>query len=596
MAKLTVGEATGRIQERLDWLERHSASPNAARTRQFAEAIHAVRDTLDEVEAIETELAQQNEVLVATREALEIERHRYKELFELAPDGYLLTDEHGTIEEANFAAVEILGGSRRSLRGKPLAVFIERNHRAGFRRLLSGMDPGERMANVELTFQAGNAPAKRTVLVTAVRDEDKPGAPPRLRWILRDVSERKAVEEALRVSEERLRHSQRLESIGRLAGGIAHSFNNLLAAIAFHAELLADDVPSDSPAHRHADEVLRAGERAAALARQLLAFGRKQVLQPRVLSLNAVIAEMKPILQRLIGEHIALETRFDPQAGAICVDLGQLEQVILNLVVNARDAMPDGGRLTLKTGSRTLEVPEAYGSEEIPAGSYAVLTVSDTGTGMEPAVLSRIFEPFFTTKERDKGSGLGLATVHGIVHQSGGCIRVESLPNQGTRFTILLPHAGESESAEPAEERSAPAGPAPSRGSEVVLLVEDEDNIREPAQEVLESRGYTVLAAHDATEALGLAQEHPGLIHLLVTDVVMPGMSGSQLAERLASVRPETRVLYISGYPEDAISHNGVSQPGPCFLQKPFPPGMLLSTVRSILDTPPPAEPTRQGL
>jgi CheY-like chemotaxis protein len=263
--------------------------------------------------------------------------------------------------------------------------------------------------------------------------------------------------------------------------------------------------------------------------------------------------------------------------------------VILNLVVNARDAMPEGGRLVLKTGRRTLETPEVVGSEEIPPGSYAALTVSDTGTGMEPAVLSRIFEPFFTTKDRDKGSGLGLATVHGIVHQSGGCIRAESAPGKGTRFTILLPHADEAEereSAESAGERSAPPGPAPTRGSEVVLLVEDEDNIREPAQEVLEGRGYTVLAAHDATEALGLAQDHPGPIHLLVTDVIMPGMSGSQLAERMASLRPEARVLYISGYPEDAIDHHGVSQIGPSFLQKPFPPGLLLSTVRSMLDSP----------
>jgi len=585
MDKLTVGAATEKVQERLDWLERHAATPGAAGGQQLTEAVNAVRQTLEEVEAVETELAQQNEELIATREALEIERYRYQELFELAPDGYLLTDAGGLVQEINFAAVELLATSRRALTGKPLSVFLEMGSRSDFRRLLRELRPGERREHVELVFQPSDRSAPRTTLATVSRDESKPGAPPRLRWLLRDVSERRAMEEALRVSEERLRHSQRLEAIGRLASGIAHSFNNLLAAIAFHAELLAGELSPESRGRRHAEEVLKAEERAATLARQLLAFGRKQVLQPRVISLNAAVAEVRPILQRLIGEHIALETELDPDAGAICVDLGQLEQVILNLVVNARDAMPNGGRLTLRTGKRTLRSPEASRGEEVAPGSYAVLCVSDTGTGMEPEVLSRLFEPFFTTKDRDKGSGLGLATVHGIVHQSGGGIRVESTPGQGTRFTILLPHT--KDAVEPAAEAGAtPGRSTPSHGSEVVLLVEDEDNIREPAQEILESRGYTVLAASDASEALAIAQVHQGPIHLLVTDVVMPGMSGSQLAERLGTMRPEARVLYISGYPEDAIAHHGVlKQPGPAFLQKPFPPGVLLSTVRSVLDS-----------
>jgi PAS domain S-box-containing protein len=589
MVKLSVGEATGKIQERLDWLERHVATSGGARGRQLAEAVNAVRETLEEVEAVETELARQNEELITTREALEIERFRYQDLFDMAPDSYLVTDAHGTIEESNLAASELLATSRKALAGKPLAVFLAPESRADFRRLLSMLRPGERLENVEIAFRPPHARASRITLATVSRDEVKPGASSQLRWLLRDISERRVMEAALRVSEERLRHSQRLESIGRLAGGIAHSFNNLLAAIAFHAELLGSELSPGSRGRRHAEEVLKAGDRAAALARQLLAFGRKQVLQPKVLSLNTVVDEMKPMLQRLIGEHIVLETALDPGAGSICVDLGQLEQVVLNLVVNARDAMPDGGRLTLRTGREILERQETSEGEEMPSGSYAVLAVRDTGSGMEPEVLSRLFEPFFTTKDRDKGSGLGLATVHGIVHQSGGGIRVESTPGQGTRFTIFLPHT--EEAAEPMAETGAVVSHPQSQGSEVVLLVEDEDNIREPAQEVLESRGYTVLAASDASEALAIAQVHQGPIHLLVTDVVMPGMSGSQLAERLSAVRPEARVLYISGYPEDSISHYGVlQQPGPSFLQKPFPPGVLLSTVRSVLDSevPPP--------
>jgi two-component system cell cycle sensor histidine kinase/response regulator CckA len=585
MVKLTVEEASERIQQRLTWLESHLASPGSARGRQFAEAIDAVRQTLEEVEAVEAELMQQNEELGAIRETLELERHRYQELFDLAPDGYLLTDEHGVVQDANLAAGQFFNASRQALRGKPLAVYVPQRQRSGFRRMIMDLRPGERRQDVETTFlRPPTLDEPRTVQVTVARDVEKPGAPPRLRWILRDVSARKAMEEALRDSEERLRHSQRLESIGRLAGGIAHSFNNLLAAIAFHAELLAEDIPPEGAAHRHAEEILRAGERAASLARQLLAFGRKQVLQPRVLALNEVISGMTPMLRRLIGEDVRLETRFDPAAGALWVDLGQLEQVVLNLVVNARDAMPHGGTLTLETGGRELTEAETVGGEELSPGSYAMLAVQDTGTGMPPGVLCNLFEPFFTTKERDKGSGLGLATVHGIVHQSGGGIQVESVEGKGTRFTMLFPHAG-TDGVEPAAIRSPAAGHSPARrGSEVVLLVEDEDNIREPAQEILEGRGYTVLSARDAAEALELAHSHSGPIHLLVSDVVMPGMSGSQLAERLEPARPEMRVLYISGYPEDAISHHGVLKQGPSFLQKPFPPGVLLSTVRDVLD------------
>jgi CheY-like chemotaxis protein len=298
-----------------------------------------------------------------------------------------------------------------------------------------------------------------------------------------------------------------------------------------------------------------------------------------VLSLNQVIREMAPMLRRLIGEHIRLEIQLDPADGAVHVDLGQLEQVLLNLAVNARDALSAGGTLRLAAESLDLAAGEVA---ELPAGPYVRLTVSDTGPGMVPEVMEHLFEPFFTTKKRGEGTGLGLATVHGIVHQSGGHIQVESDPGQGTRFMILLPQAVEG--AEAALPRPTPSGRRSRRGTEVVLLVEDEDNIREPAIEILESKGYKVLSAPDAVQAIALSDEHSGPINILVTDVVMPGLSGSQLARRLLRRRPELQVLYISGYPEDSISHHGVLNADQHFLQKPFAPGLFLEKIREVLD------------
>jgi CheY-like chemotaxis protein len=332
----------------------------------------------------------------------------------------------------------------------------------------------------------------------------------------------------------------------------------------------------------HVEEIQKAGERAARLAGQLLAFGRRQVLQPRVMRLDDVLRQMQPMLQRLLGEDVEVRLDLRLGAGAVEADLGQLEQVILNLAVNARDAMPYGGTLTLSTAG--VHLGEEFGLAPIPAGDYVQLGVADTGMGMDPETLARAFEPFFTTKESGKGTGLGLATVHGIVHQSGGDIRVDSSPGAGTRFTILLPRAAATSEPEP-ERAAAPAESA--RGSETILLVEDEDNIRGPAVEILESRGYRVLAASHAAEALAKAERHAGAIPLLVTDVVMPGMSGGQLAEHLARIRPDVKVLYMSGYPEDAISHHGVLSPEQRFLQKPFAVNLLLRTVRDVLDTAP---------
>jgi PAS domain S-box-containing protein len=556
-----------------------SEASRLADPETFTRALAGLREQIGDLEVAYEELEQQNEELENTREALERQRHRYRHLFEEAPFGYLVTDVHGVVEEANRAAARLLAVHQDLLPGKPLPIYLEMADRKAFRDLLLRLCAGEPTGELEVRVKPRDQEPFAVVL-TAVRDLDAQNRTTRLRWTMRDVSSTRAAEEALRASEERLRHSQRLEAVGRLAGGIAHSFNNLLAAIAFQCELLCDAIPPEDERRAHVEEIQRAGERAATLARQLLAYGRKQTLQPRVMSLNQVIHEMAPMLRRLIGEHIRLEVQLDPADGAIHVDLGQLEQVLLNLAVNARDAMAAGGTLRIAAGNVELGPGE---STELPAGSYVQLTIADTGPGMAPEVLEHLFEPFFTTKERGKGTGLGLATVHGIVHQSGGQIRVESDPGQGTRFVIFLPRANEA--AEAAPPRSFLPGRRSRRGSEVILLVEDEDNIREPAVEILESKGYKVLSAADAVQALATAEGHAGPIHILVTDVVMPGLSGNQLAQRLLRRRPELRVLYISGYPEDSISHHGVLDADQHFLQKPFPPGQFLEKIREVLDT-----------
>ena len=382
--------------------------------------------------------------------------------------------------------------------------------------------------------------------------------------------------------EEQLGHSQRIEAVGRLAGGIAHDFNNVLTAVLGSVELLLLDEPPGRPHREELDIIRDAATRAKDLIRHLLAFSARQVLQPVVIDLNRLVRDVAKMLRRLIGEDIKLETVLAPELGAVRVDAGQIEQVLVNLAVNARDAMPRGGRLTIQTDNVDADGTRGRLTPGVPDGRHVLLQVSDSGIGMDDEIQAHLFEPFFTTKPRGKGTGLGLATVYGIVRQSGGHIAVDSAPGRGAMFRIYLPRV---EAPLDPTDRPTPVT-APAAGSETILLVEDEHLVRLLARKVLERAGYLVLVAAGGAEALDLAERYAGPIHLLLTDVVMPGMNGRELMRRLAPLRPDLRVLYMSGYADEAVAQHGVLDPGTAFLQKPFTPGGLADRVRRVLDTP----------
>ncbi|MBI3492477.1 MAG: response regulator [Acidobacteria bacterium] len=400
------------------------------------------------------------------------------------------------------------------------------------------------------------------------------GKPRRLLGISIDITARKSLEG-------RFEQAQKMEAIGQLAGGIAHDFNNLLTVINGTAELALVQVTESDQLHEDLQEIRRAGERAAALTRQLLAFSRKQILQPQVMNLNTVVAEMESMLRRLIGEDIDLVVVPTPGLGSVKADPGQIEQVIANLAVNARDAMPQGGKLTIEM--RNVEIDEHYARQHgvaVQSRSYVMLVISDTGVGMDEVTRQRIFEPFFTTKGPGKGTGLGLSTVYGIVKQSNGFIWVYSEVGQGTSFKIYLPQVAEGA----ASKRRSPIV-ASAHGTETILIVEDVGGLRHLAKRMLESAGYTVLTAANGDEALLLLERYEKPVHLMVTDVVMPGMGGRNLAERFDRTRPGMKVLYMSGYTDDVIVRHGVLDEGMPFLGKPFTAVELTRKVREVLDS-----------
>ena len=427
----------------------------------------------------------------------------------------------------------------------------------------------------ELDFRVVDANGKtRWLDLRGQRDRQDGNHRVRVLGLVMDMTDR-------RLLEEQLLESQKLESIGRLAGGIAHDFNNLLTGILGYARFALQSVPENHAARADILEIERAGTRAASLTGQLLAYARRQMIVPQIVRLNQLVIGMDSLLRRLIGEDVDLETRCARDLWPAQIDPGQFEQVIINLAVNARDAMPRGGHLTIETSNSTLDDSYMRQHPEVLPGEYVVLTVSDTGVGMDSATQTRIFEPFFTTKEQGKGTGLGLAVCYGIVKQAGGHLWVYSEPGRGTTFKVLLPRASAEPSAPPV---APPHEQLSSRGDETLLIVEDEPVVRQLTVRALSEKGYHILEAEDGPGALAEANSHPGELHLLITDVVMPGMNGKELADRLTAERPDLRVLYISGYAEHAVVRHGVLQEGIAFLSKPFDLAELARTVRKVLD------------
>jgi len=491
---------------------------------------------------------------------------------ENSPDAIITTDREGRVTYFSRGAETMFGYRAEEMIGTSVVELYPGGLEEA-RSVKRRVEQDGLLRNYESAFLARDGRrVEISASISVLRDTS--GAAVGTLGLLKDIAERRQLEE-------QLRQSQKMDAVGRLAGGIAHDFNNLLTVIAGRAQMILARLRPEEPIHRDATLVRTTADRAAALTQQLLAFSRKQVLQPQVLDLNAVMTAMEPMLSRLIGEDIELAVVPTKGLDRVKADPGQIEQVIVNLVVNSRDAMPQGGRLTIETAN--VELDEAYARRHVavPAGQYVMLAVSDNGVGMDESTCSRVFEPFFTTKEQGKGTGLGLATVYGIVKQSGGDIRLYSEVGAGTTFKIYLPRIAEL--VAPADPAASPVIPVP-RGDETVLLVEDEPEVRDLAREILEGGGYTVLQACDAQEAVFLAERHSGAIHLLLTDVIMPRQSGRALVERLQPLRPEMQVLYMSGYTNEAIVRHGVLDPDTLFIQKPFSPAGLGHKVRAAID------------
>jgi PAS domain S-box-containing protein len=529
----------------------------------------AFNEMAAKIEASVREREQHKQSLEAANAELQESEMRYRQLVELSPDGIVLHRD-GIIAFANAAMATLLGArTPKDLVGVPVLDIVAVEHQAAIAARIRRVQQGEEP--IRLVEQTLRRLDGSVVQVEAIAMRFFAEGQANVLSIIRDVSSRKALEE-------QLRQAQKMEAVGQLAGGVAHDFNNILTIIIAYGHLLRTTRADDEALQHDLREILGAGERAASLTRQLLAFSRRQLLQPSVVDLSQLTHDLEKMLSRLLPENIELVTNLAEPLGFVSADSGQIEQVIMNLVVNARDAMPDGGRLVIDTADVELD---AY-SPMLPPGSrggqFVVLSVSDNGQGMDEATRLKIFDPFFTTKEAGKGTGLGLSTVYGIIQQSGGSISTSSALGVGTTFRVYLPRVYEKPAVH------APKCDLPEIScNETILLVEDDDRVRRAAERVLKSRGYGVIVATNGVDALDVAGRYAGTIDLAITDLVMPVMGGRELARELACVRPDTRILFMSGYTEDAASQASLLNPGVVFLSKPFTPDALAEKVRETL-------------
>ena len=518
---------------------------------------------------INQDISQRKEAEMALRES----ERRFRDILETVHLVAVTIDVNGDITFCNDYLLGLTGWEYKDVIQKRwVDLFVPENDRNRIQSLLmKTLSTRSIPIHYEYPLITRNG-EMRNILWDSTFLLDKIGGVNGLASLGRDITEKNQLEE-------QLRHSQKMEAIGQLAGGIAHDFNNLLMGIIGYSEILLDNFSENDPAWEGIQEIKKAGERAAALTRQLLAFSRRQVLQPEIINLNSIISELEKMLRRLIGENIALQTFLECDLWNIKADPGQVEQVIVNLVVNARDAMPQGGRLIVKTSN--IEVDEECTKRfiVIPLGDYVMMEIIDSGTGIAPENQIRIFDPFFTTKKEGKGTGLGLSTVYGIVQQSGGQIYLESQVGLGSNFIIMFPQCKESTPLNKKDERTDYQ-----RGSETILIVEDEDLVRTITAKVLKLQGYKILQAATPAEALLLCEQYNKPIHLLITDIVMPQMNGRELSERVQKQMPSVKVLFMSGYTDDQIIQHGVFDSELEFLQKPFSPTNLTKKVRHILD------------
>jgi two-component system, cell cycle sensor histidine kinase and response regulator CckA len=542
---------------------------------ELEERVREAQAMAGQLEASNDELSRSMTETEGARATLAAERRFLRQIIDTMPHFVFAKDRQGRFTLVNQAVADAYGTTIEQLIGKtdadfnPNAAEVEDFRRADL-AVMDSLTP-QRIAEEPVTDASGAVRWVQTIKQPLV---DAGGTADQVLGVSTDITERKRLEVELL-------HSQKMDAVGQLAGGVAHDFNNMLTVITGYSAILLDVLDRADPNRADIEEIKGAADRAAGLTRQLLAFSRKQVLQPRVLDLNVeVIAGLEKMLRRLIGEDVELVTTLDETLGLVNADSGQVEQVIMNLAVNARDAMPDGGRLVIETANVDLGAEHTGRHIGVKPGRYVMLAVSDTGRGMSRETMARMFEPFFTTKEKGKGTGLGLATVYGVVKQSGGDISVHSEPGQGTTVKVYLPRVQyETDVVLPA---SAPSRRA--AGIETILLVEDDERLCVLSRRVLEARGYIVLEARNGQEALVLCDQHEGRIDLVATDVVMPGINGGMLVERLAVKRPALRVLFMSGYTDDDLLRRGIVDPRMAFLPKPFTPEALASKVREVLD------------